>query len=436
MIYSLIRLRANEKLKFGIFRQATYMIMYKTITFVFVCLLSACSGRKSETNTAQTNTSSLESQSSVSNESSPFVKDRQFLKEHHPDLVELRNGDAQALICPAYQGRVMTSSADGKASYGWINYDLIKSGKLLPHMNAFGGEDRFWLGPEGGQFALYFKKGDPFDADHWQTPAAIDSEPFARTNSTETSATFTRDVALTNYTGTRFDIGIERTVRLLTNEQIARQLSVTIDSLKIVGIQSDNKITNKGKLAWTTETGMPSIWILGMMNASPKATIIVPFKPGDGQPINDAYFGKVPSERLRTGKTSALFTADARYRSKIGVSPDRATGWIGSYDPTTRTLTLVTYDVDPTNQQYVNSAWEHQKEPFSGDVINAYNDGPMKPGQSQMGQFYELESSSPAARLMPGSQQTHRHTTFHIQGSEASLTKLARQFLATDLSQL
>ena len=40
------------------------------------------------------------------------------------------------------------------------------------------GEDRFWLGPEGGQFALFFKKGDPFDLDHWQTPAMMDTEPF------------------------------------------------------------------------------------------------------------------------------------------------------------------------------------------------------------------------------------------------------------------
>ena len=39
-------------------------------------------------------------------------------------------------------------------------------------MNVFGGEDRFWLGPEGGQFALYFKPGDPFDLDHWQVPEA------------------------------------------------------------------------------------------------------------------------------------------------------------------------------------------------------------------------------------------------------------------------
>jgi hypothetical protein len=407
--------------------------MYKTIALVFVGLLTACSGRKSQTNDATTNTSPVKTQSS---EKSPFAKDRQFLKEHHPDLVELRSGDAHVLICSAYQGRVMTSSADGKASYGWINYDLIRSGKLLPHMNAFGGEDRFWLGPEGGQFALYFKKGEPFDAEHWQTPAAIDSEPFTCTSKTETAATFTRDVSLTNYTGTWFDIGIERTVRLLTKAEVAKQLSLNLDSLQVVGVQSENKVTNKGKLAWIAETGMPSIWILGMMNASPKATIIVPYKPGEGKPINDAYFGKVPAERLRIGKTSALFTADARYRSKIGVSPDRATGWVGSYDRTTQTLTLVTYDVDPANRQYVNSAWEHQKDPFSGDVINAYNDGPMKPGQPQMGTFYELESSSPAARLAPGSQQTHRHTTFHLQGSAASLNKIAGQILSTDLSEL
>lgn len=405
--------------------------MHKIVALVLLGSLMACSGRKTGTSEAQ-NTTTLE----TSLDSSAFAKDRQFLQRHHPDLVELKNGDARALICPAYQGRVMTSSADGKSSYGWINYDLIQSGKLLPHMNAFGGEDRFWLGPEGGQFALYFKPGDSFDATHWQTPAAIDSEPFTRVESSASSVRFTREVALTNYAGTRFDLGIERTVRLLTKAEISTRLGQETSSLKVVGIESDNKITNKGKQAWTTQTGMPSIWILGMMNASPKATIIVPFRLGAGQPINDSYFGKVPANRLRIGKTAALFTADANYRSKIGVSPARATKWIGSYDPATQTLTLVTYDFDPGNKQYVNSAWELQKEPFSGDVVNAYNDGPMKPGQPQMGQFYELESSSPAAQLSPDGTQQHRHTTFHIQGPEQQLNKLANQLLQINLSEM
>ncbi|QDK78509.1 hypothetical protein EXU85_07760 [Spirosoma sp. KCTC 42546] len=406
--------------------------MNKIIALVFSGLLIACSSRKAATTEEQTSTSD-------SSEASPmnmYAKDRLFLQQHHADLVELELGNARALICPAYQGRVMTTTADGQTSYGWINYELIKSGKLLPHMNAFGGEDRFWLGPEGGQYALYFKKGDPFDGDHWQTPAAIDSEPFDITDTSRTSATFARTVSLTNYSGTHFDIGIERTVKLLDKAEIEHQLAVDTHSLKVVGIQSDNVITNKGKQAWVAQTGMPSIWILGMMNASPESKIIVPYREGDGQPVNDAYFGKVPADRLQMGKTAALFKADAKYRSKIGVSPARATNWIGSYDSATKTLTLVTYDFDPKDHQYVNSAWEHQKDPFSGDVINAYNDGPMKPGQPQMGHFYELESSSPAANLVPGAKRQHRHTTFHLQGSEQQLNELSKRLLFKDLASI
>lgn len=406
--------------------------MNRIIALIFSGLVVACSGRKAATNDERT---TADSTSQVSN-TTMYAKDRQFLQQYHPDLVELQLGEARALLCPAYQGRVMTTTADGQTSYGWINYDLIKSGKLLPHMNAFGGEDRFWLGPEGGQYALYFKKGDPFDGDHWQTPAAIDSEPFKTTNTTQTSATFARTVSLTNYSGTQLDIGIERTVTLLDKAAIERQLAISSDSLTIVGIESDNVIINQGKQAWTAQTGMPSIWILGMMNASAESMIIVPYREGPGQPINDAYFGKVPAERLRMGKTAALFKADAKYRSKIGVSPARATNWIGSYDSATKTLTLVTYDFDSNDRQYVNSAWEHQKDPFSGDVINAYNDGPMKPGQPQMGHFYELESSSPAADLAPGAKRRHRHTTFHLQGSEQQLNELAKRLLFTDLASI
>lgn len=400
---------------------------------MFLGVLAACSSRKSATSDEQTDRKdSITSASAMNN----YESDRRFLRQHHPDLVELQLGNARALICPAYQGRVMTTTADGQASYGWINYDLIRSGKTLPHMNAYGGEDRFWLGPEGGQFALFFKKGDPFNGDHWQTPAAIDSDPFTLADTTHSSATFRRKVSLTNYSGTRFDISIERTVTLLPRSEVNRLLNMSTDSLKIVGIQSDNTITNQGTQAWTTQTGMPSIWILGMMNASPKATIIVPYRTGAGQPVNDAYFGKVPADRLTMSKTAAFFKADAKYRSKIGVSPNRATNWVGSYDSATQTLTLVTYDFDPKNRQYVNSAWEHQKEPYGGDVINAYNDGPMNPGQPQMGQFYELESSSPAANLTPGAKQRHRHTTFHVQGPEAQLDNLAKQFLLTDLKSV
>ena len=59
----------------------------------------------------------------------------------------------------------MTSTASGLLgpSFGWLNREVIAARKKQPHMTVFGGEDRFWLGPEGGQYALYFPPGAPFD---------------------------------------------------------------------------------------------------------------------------------------------------------------------------------------------------------------------------------------------------------------------------------
>ena len=70
-----------------------------------------------------------------------------------------RGGFAQVAVCPAFQGRVMTSTLGGKRgqSFGWINFDLIASRKTVPHINALVGEDRFWMGPEGGQFSIFFE---------------------------------------------------------------------------------------------------------------------------------------------------------------------------------------------------------------------------------------------------------------------------------------
>ena len=41
------------------------------------------------------------------------------------------------------------------------------------HFNNYGGEERFWLGPEGGQFSLWFAPGAKQDLDHWLTPPAL-----------------------------------------------------------------------------------------------------------------------------------------------------------------------------------------------------------------------------------------------------------------------
>ena len=67
-----------------------------------------------------------------------FGYDLEFLRMHHKDLVLLENGDAQLIVLPAYQGRIMTSTAEGNTgeSFGWLNHELIASGKFNEHIDA------------------------------------------------------------------------------------------------------------------------------------------------------------------------------------------------------------------------------------------------------------------------------------------------------------
>ena len=121
--------------------------------------------------------------------------DLEFLKKHL-NPVELINSDSRLIILPEYQGRVMTSSSSGLKgfSYGWINYDLISSSAIQEHFNPYGGEERIWLGPEGGQFSLFFKKDTSFNLNNWFVPALLDQEPFKITDKDKNSITLSKNV--------------------------------------------------------------------------------------------------------------------------------------------------------------------------------------------------------------------------------------------------
>jgi hypothetical protein len=177
-----------------------------------------------------------------------------------------------------------------------------------------------------------------------------------------------------------------------------------------------------------------------MYNAGPKTTVAIPFKTGSeaalGPIVNDAYFGKVPADRLKVKAGTIFFKADANFRSKIGVGPKRAKPVMGSYDADNRVLTLVQYTLPGNTTQYVNSMWEIQSNPFGGDVVNSYNDGPPPGGGPQLGRFYELESSSPALALRPGQSATHVHRTFHLHGDPAALDAIARKVLGVGIREI
>lgn len=373
-----------------------------------------------------------------------FGDEVDFLKQHTEVVVfSDKASKAEVAVAPAWQGRVMTSTAGGNAgaSFGWINHDLIASGKLQPHINVFGGEDRFWIGPEGGQFALFFAKDAPFDLEHWFTPAPIDTMPYAVAQQTPSQADFRAQFSLTNFSGATFQVKVDRQVKLLSAKQAWRNLHLKpLAGINLVAYESINKISNIGATAWTKDSGLLSIWILGQFNPSPGTTIVAPIKSGPeselGPKLTSNYFGEIPSDRLVVKDNAIFFGGDGQYRSKIGINPKRSQGVLGSYDADHRVLSIVQFSQPKDVTDYVNSLWKMQAHPFAGDVANSYNDGPPSPGAKPLGPFYEMESSSPAAALVPGASLEHTHRTIHLSGSEADLDQVARAVLGVSLAEI
>ena len=373
-----------------------------------------------------------------------FGADVEFL-ESYTDIIVLSSpdGKGQVAVAPSLQGRVMTSTAAGEEgrSYGWINRSLFASRDTMDHINAFGGEERFWMGPEGGQFSLYHGQGGDFSLDNWYVPKLLDLEPFEVTDQSINQVSVAKSAILENYSGTEFRFQIHRTIEVLSLTTVYNKLNIEVPgNLQTVAYQTTNILTNTGAMAWDKATGMPSIWLLGMFNASPQTTVVIPYIKGAesilGPIVVDTYFGKVPADRLKIGDGVLYFKGDANYRSKIGLTPARAKNILGSYDSQHKILTLIEYNKPAEDLPYVNSMWELQEDPYVGDVINSYNDGPPDINTEQLGSFFELETSSPAAALMPTQSISHIQLTYHFEGDEPALNVLAMQVLGVTLEQI
>jgi hypothetical protein len=378
---------------------------------------------------------------------SNYGQARDFLAAH-TSVVELTGEDGERVaICPDYQGRVMTSTTgdlQGR-SLGWINRSFIEKGVADKHFNNYGGEDRLWLGPEGGPFSLWFAPGVEQDLANWITPPALNDGTF-KVVSTKQDPYYrlAREMKLGNASKAQFHLEVSREIRLQKAHHFTELFgsdagsALSAGNLKLVGFQTNNTVINRGP-AMTREKGLVSIWSLGQFPAGARTLVIVPYTAGDeaklGPIVNSDYFGTIPNDRLRVNPQAVWFLADGRYRSKIGMSQTRVKPMAAALDMAGGVLTLVHFSApsDPSEFSYVNNQWGPQAQPYRGDVFNSYNDGPPETGGPALGGFFELESLSPAAQLPTGKSISHTQTTFHIVGDALSLARVAKAALGVDI---
>ena len=392
--------------------------------------LSACSPQ----NKKQVNMNSYEK--------GTFGYDLQYLSTKDSLVILMDDTEkAQVIISPKYQAKVFTSTVDGLEghSLGYLNYKALDSEIINEHMNGYGGENRFWIGPEGGQYSVYFEPEVEQVYDNWHTPKPIDIESWNIVSSDRQNVWMNKNMQVQNYQGLVLNLNVNRKIHLLNQDDVQNILGIKLtDNIKTVAYSTQNTIQNMNDFAWTKKTGTICIWILDMFNVSPKALTIIPFFEGPedlfGKIATTDYFGEIPVDRIKIKNSNIYLKTDGNCRNKLGLNPKRTKAIAANYNPELKRLTITTFDVDP-NGVYLNQEWNPAKDPLIGDALNAYNDGPLEDG-SIMGPFLEVESTSPAAFLKPGQTQEHIHNVFHFVGDDNDLNTISKPLLGVTIQEI
>lgn len=361
-----------------------------------------------------------------------FERDLSFLRERDADLVVLENGPAALIASAKYQGKVFTSTTGAGESQGYVNYEAFDVSPPAPHINAYGGEQRLWLGPEGGRQAIFFAPGADFDGEAWQTPPPLDHEPWEQVAREERAVEFAKRARFRNRAGETFDARIGRRVSLLTEAELSGVFGEAVEGLAGVGYVTDNSLTNAGAAAWEPASGTVSLWALDMLPAGDSVAVVLPVREGGTGVVdttNAGYFGPTPPSRLRVVDGAVLLRGDGAEVGKVGLPPKHATGRLGSVDLARAVLTVIDYDLD-AEARYQGMEWRELDDPYAGDAVTSYNHG-AAPGEAS---FFELESVGPAAFLAPGETATHRHAVYHFTGPTEAVAAAAERLLGVDVA--
>lgn len=375
-----------------------------------------------------------------------FGQDLKFFSLNKTDVLILGEGDSLIAVSPKYQGRILTSTFGGVEgpSLGWINHELLADNKIGLQTYQVGGEDRFWVGPQGGDYSIFFPQGTAYSTENWRAPAGLSLDPWKLVASSKTQAKFEKNADFENAKGQRFVVRAEREITVLNRSQVSEILGIEIPStVKLVAFQSFNKLTNLGKSKWDIKSGMLNISVQSCFNANKRVRVFIPYKPGEvsqlGEIVRDSMLDASASGdgRLLVDPSYICFNTDGKKMSGIGVSGKRSEGIVLSYDAKNNLLTVILY-IKPadSNRAYLRNSWRGKGSRFDGDAISVYNNGPLAKTSVEADPFYEISTHSPALSLDAGKSQFHIQRTFHFSGSEYDLGLISYKLTGIAIGQL
>lgn len=375
-----------------------------------------------------------------------FEETKRLLEAQGLRTIVLQGSESKGclLIAPDLSGRIMAVSMDGQKgeNFGFVETYSVENRGKDPQFNKYGGALRWWIGPEGGQYGVAFRPGTKnFDLDSWYISEEYNGKPFAVAYPEDgigASALMGAECKVDNASGAQHHLGITCRLTLLDNPlkpttgASRPNKKKTGAGLKHFGYLSETAFQNLSVEPMKKETGLVSIWMLGMYASGPRAYVITPFeRKGTGKIVTDTYFSEdgLSSDRLKAYNKQGylVFRADAEERSKIGLSRSRASNVIGSIDISRRLLTVWRFPIR-RKMPYVNSLWEYQKYPYAGDVTNSYND------DGNFGNFYELECSSHALALAPRERFRFPLEIHHFIGPRSVLLGAADKLLGRKIN--
>ncbi|MDU0355869.1 DUF6786 family protein [Paraglaciecola aquimarina] len=278
---------------------------------------------------------------------------------------------------------------------------------------------------------MFYPVGKAINNENWRVPPALNAKNYDVISANPETVHFRTNLALVNYQNSHFSVQLDRTITLLSPQQISRQLSIELPtSVNQVAYRSHTSLTNLGE-DWRPEKGLITLWSMAMLQGTDDSVSMFVIAPEQG-PVQ-SYLYPLYADRLISRNHLVFFKTDGKYRSKIGIPADISGDLILSYSPSLAKLTVLKITIDQDGRYPISLEKLYTKQ-AKGDVTNAYNHGNMDGSLLAKSAFYELESAAPMLALKTNQSVSHTQQVFHFVGNSKQLDAISQQLVGINVS--